>query len=89
MPLKQLLARLIYSSMAATRNGKLAGDRRENRFYLAAQSNQHRNGDHGDERQDQGVLDQGLAFFSVIRTRFFHIAEISNGEGHNRAALKG
>jgi hypothetical protein len=41
---------------------KLAGDGRKDEFDLIAESDQNRNGDDGNESQDQGVLDECLAF---------------------------
>jgi hypothetical protein len=41
---------------------KLAGDRRKDGTNFIPQSEQNRNGDDGNKSQDQGVLDEGLAF---------------------------
>jgi hypothetical protein len=41
---------------------KLAGDRREDEFYFTAKPDQNRDGDDGNKSQDQGVLDERLAF---------------------------
>ncbi len=54
--------------MAAAGDGELAGDRGEDAFDFIAEPYQRRYGDHGDEGQDQGIFDQGLAsplLFSV------------------------
>jgi len=48
--------------MAASRNGKLAGDGREDGFDLITKLEQNRDGDHGNESQNQRVFDEGLTF---------------------------
>jgi phosphoribosylanthranilate isomerase len=41
---------------------KLAGDGRKDALDLSPESDQNRDGDDGNKSQDQGVLDEGLAF---------------------------
>ena len=56
--------------MTAARNCELARDRRKDDFDFIAEPNQNRDGNDGNKGQDQGVLDEGLAFpvpFSATR----------------------
>ena len=48
--------------MTAAGHRKLAGDSRKDGIDFMPQSEQNRNGDDGNKSQDQGVLDEGLAF---------------------------
>ena len=57
--------------MAASGNRELTGDRREDILYFVTQPDQHRDRDDGDKSQDQGVLDEGLAFLTPFLARYF------------------
>ena len=48
--------------MAAARVGELAGDGRKNRFDLFTQPKQDRNGNYGNEGENQGVFNESLTF---------------------------
>jgi hypothetical protein len=48
--------------VAAAGNRELAGDGGEDDFDFIAQPDQHRDGDDGNKSEDQGVLDESLAF---------------------------
>jgi hypothetical protein len=47
--------------MAASSNGELTGDGREDALNLAPQGEQDTDGDHGNEGENQGVLHESLA----------------------------
>lgn len=49
--------------MAARSNGELAVDRGVDRPNRLAEPDQNRDGNDGNEGENQGILDQGLAFF--------------------------
>ena len=51
--------------MAAAGNRELAGDGGEDDPDLISQPDQHRDGDNGNKSQDQGVLDESLAFLPL------------------------
>jgi hypothetical protein len=51
--------------MAAARDCELTADRREYGFHLVAQRHQDRNGDHGNEGKNQGVLHESLASLAL------------------------
>jgi hypothetical protein len=51
--------------MAASGDGELAGDGREDDLNLISEPDQDGNRDNRDESQDQRVLDQGLAFLEL------------------------
>jgi hypothetical protein len=48
--------------VTASGHRKLAGDTRKDDLNFIPESDQNRNGDDGDKSQDQGVLDESLAF---------------------------
>ena len=48
--------------VTAAGHRKPAGDSRKHGINFMPQSEQNRNGDDGNKSQDQGVLDEGLAF---------------------------
>jgi hypothetical protein len=48
--------------VTAAGHRKLAGDSRKDGFDLSPKPDQNRNGDDGNKSQDQGVLNEGLAF---------------------------
>ncbi len=52
--------------VAASGHRELAGDGREDDFDFIAQPDQNRNGDNRNEGEDQGVLDESLAFLVLI-----------------------
>ena len=51
--------------MAASRDRELAGDGREHALDLVAQGDQNGDGDNRNEGENQGVLNEGLAFFAL------------------------
>jgi hypothetical protein len=51
--------------MAASSNGELTGDGREDALNLAPQGEQDTDGDHGNEGENQGVLHESLALFAL------------------------
>jgi hypothetical protein len=51
--------------VAASRNSELTGNRREYAFDLVAQGDQDRDGDHGNEGENQGVLHESLALLAL------------------------
>ena len=63
--------------VAASGDGELAGDGREYALDLIAQRNQDRDGDHGNEGENQGVLNESLAFLAL------HPAQCGFGAGNN------
>ena len=65
--------------MTAAGHRKLAGDSREDEFDLIPESDQNRNGDDGNKSQDQGVLDEGLAFSGSLLAAglFFRIHAVA------------
>ena len=58
---------------------KLTGDSRKDGFDYIPESDQNRNGDDGNKSQDQGVLDEGLAFSGSLLAAglFFRIHTIA------------
>jgi hypothetical protein len=63
--------------VTATRNGELAGDRRENGFDLITEPDQDRDGDHGNESQNQSVFDQRLTFpVPLLAEYVFHYSKM-------------
>jgi len=53
------------ASMAASRLRELARNAREHRLDLAAQGDQDRDGDHGNEGENQGILHESLALLAL------------------------
>ena len=72
--------------VAALRVGQLAGNRGKDRFDLLAQINQNRNGDDGNEGEDQRILNEGLPFFALVAAEeiaecvqlHFHFSHLSH-----------
>ena len=51
--------------MAASRDCELTGNGRKYAFDLVAQGDQDRDGDHGNESENQGVLHESLALLAL------------------------
>jgi hypothetical protein len=51
--------------VAASRDCELTGNGREYAFDLVAQGDQDRDGDHGNESENQGVLHESLALLAL------------------------
>jgi hypothetical protein len=63
--------------VAASGVRELAADRGEDDFDFIPEPNQNRDGDDGNKGQDQGVLDEGLAFLTPsLAECFFMIHDI-------------